>query len=93
MPGLGAGVSTTSRLVLTGAADGHLRIYDAANGKVLWDMDTWRGFDGLGGIDGRGGSIAGAPAPVLWQGELFVASGYGFANRQPGNVMLAFTAR
>jgi len=91
MPGLGAGVSTTSRLVLTGAADGHLRIYDATNGKVLWDMDTWREFEGLGGIAGHGGSIAGAPAPVLWHGELFVASGYGFANRQPGNVMLAFT--
>jgi len=93
MPGLGAGVSTTSRLVLTGAADGHLRIYDAADGKVLWDMDTWRAFDGLGGIAGHGGSIAGAPAPVVWQGEMFVASGYGFANRQPGNVMLAFTTR
>ncbi|MDE2405892.1 MAG: PQQ-binding-like beta-propeller repeat protein [Sphingomonadales bacterium] len=93
LPGLGGGVSATSRLVLAGAVDGHLRIYDARDGKVLWDYDSWKAYDGLGGIAGHGGAIAGAPAPLLWHGELYVASGYGFANRQPGNVMLAFTSR
>ncbi|MBU6267207.1 MAG: PQQ-binding-like beta-propeller repeat protein [Sphingomonadales bacterium] len=93
LPGLGGGVSATSKLVFAGAVDGHLRIYGAADGKVLWDYDTWRDYTGLGGIPGQGGGIAGAPAPLLWHGDLFVASGYGFANRQPGNVMLAFTSR
>ena len=93
LPGLGGGISVTARLVLAGAVDGHLRIYDAGDGKVLWDYDSWRDYAGIGGIPGHGGGIAGAPAPLLFRGELFVASGYGFANRQPGNVMLAFTSR
>ena len=93
LPGLGGGLSTTGGLVLAGAVDGHLRIYDAADGKVLWDYDTIRAYDGLGGIKGQGGAIAGAPAPVVWHGDLFVASGYGFAGRIPGNVMLAFSSK
>ena len=93
LPGLGGSVTVTSQLALAGAGDGHLRIYDARDGRVLWDYDTVHAYQGLGGIPGQGGAIAGAPAPVLWHGELFVASGYGFAGRIPGNVMLAFTTK
>jgi len=44
----------------------------------------------VGGGSAHGGSIGGGAGPVVWGGTLIVESGYGFAGRMPGNVMLVF---
>lgn len=88
--GLGGGVTATPQIVIAGSDDAHLRIYDAASGKVLWDYDTMRTFDTVNGVAARGGAITAGTAPLAWQGELFVGSGYDYALKMPGNVLLAF---
>jgi quinohemoprotein ethanol dehydrogenase len=40
----GGTMSTAGNLVFQGAADGHLRAYDARTGKVLWDFDAKLGI-------------------------------------------------
>lgn len=78
-------MSATDELVFTGASDGWLRIYDAATGEVLWTYDTTQRVGTLGG-----GSIGGGAGPIAWRGSVYVESGYGFAGRMPGNVLLVF---
>jgi polyvinyl alcohol dehydrogenase (cytochrome) len=89
-PGVSGSVSVADGLVLAGADDGHLRIYDTANGAILWDFDTTREFTTVNGVPARGGAIGGGAAPVVWNGQLIVSSGYGFASQMPGNVLLVF---
>jgi len=83
-------VMATDELVIAGADDAHLRIFDAADGKVLWDYDTMRDFDTVNGVAARGGAISGAAAPIALDGRLYVSSGYGFASKMAGNVLLVF---
>jgi polyvinyl alcohol dehydrogenase (cytochrome) len=90
--GYSGAISVTSELVLAGADDAHIRIYDAATGKVLWDMDTDRDFATVNDVPGHGGAMSGSAAPIANEGELIVASGYGFVSKMPGNVLLVFQA-
>lgn len=90
-PGLGGAVTVTGQLAFAGGADGHVRAYDLKDGRVLWDYDSRRDYRGLGGIAGKGGALAGGIAPIAYKGELFVGSGYGFAGKLLGNMLLAFT--
>jgi polyvinyl alcohol dehydrogenase (cytochrome) len=76
-------------VVFAGSLDGHMRAYDASNGKIVWDYDTNKEYESSNGIKGKGGSIDG-PAPVVADGMLFVNSGYGMFGQRPGNVLLAF---
>jgi len=92
-PGFGGSITTTGSLVFAGADDGHLRVFDAADGKVLWDHDTVRDYTTVNGVPARGGSIGGGAAPIAWQGELIASSGYGYASKMPGNVLLVFTVK
>jgi len=88
-----AAVTALPGVVFSGSLDGHLRAYDAATGKVLWDYDTVREFATVNGVAARGGSING-PGPVIADGRVYVNSGYGMWNRwMPGNVLLAFGLR
>jgi polyvinyl alcohol dehydrogenase (cytochrome) len=89
-PGIGGAISTTGQIVLAGGDDGHLRIHDAASGTMLWDFDTARPFETVNGVAAKGGAISGGMAPIAWQGQLIVGSGYGFASKMPGNVLLVF---
>jgi len=89
-PGLGAAIMTTSGLVFAGSIDGWLRVYDGATGKILWRFDTTRRFKTVGGGEASGGSMAGAPAPIAYHGALILPSGYDFASKMPGNVLLVF---
>lgn len=89
--GYGGTVVATPDLVFAGADDGLVRIHDAATGKLLWSHDTTLEVTGIGGATGRGGAIAGGTGPVVWQGSLYVPSGYGYAGKMPGNLLLAFT--
>lgn len=91
--GLGAAITATPELVFAGADDSHLRVYDAKDGKVLWDFDTSREFATVNGLPAHGGTLAGGAAPVAWHGELYVNSGHGFAGKMPGNALLVFTTK
>lgn len=91
MPGNSAVPTATPELAIAGSLDGHLRIHDVANGKILWDYNTARDYpETLSGIPGRGGALEGGAAALLHGGMLFVNSGYMFNQHMPGNVLLAF---
>ena len=56
---------------------------------MIWEFDTTRPVETVGGVPGRGGAIDG-PGPVVAGGMLFVNSGYGTFGQMPGNLLLAF---
>ncbi len=89
-PGYGGSPSVTGSLLLAGSDDGHLRIYDTASGKVLWDRDTAVEFATVNGVAARGGSISGGTGPIAYKGQLIAVSGYGFASKMAGNVLLVY---
>jgi polyvinyl alcohol dehydrogenase (cytochrome) len=85
-----AAVSSIPGVVFSGSLDGHLRAYDSATGKVLWDVNTVNEFDTVNRVPARGGSMNG-PGATIVGGMLFVNSGYGSLGFMPGNVILAFS--
>jgi len=89
--GYGGALAATAGMVLAGADDGHLRIFDAASGKVLWDVDTGREFTTVNGVTAHGGAISGGVGPIAYRGNLIVPSGYGYAGKTNGNVLLVFS--
>jgi polyvinyl alcohol dehydrogenase (cytochrome) len=89
-PGYSGAITTTSGLVLAGGDDGHLRIFDAATGGVVWDTDTARDYETVNHVPAHGGSIGGGAAPIAFKGDLIVPSGYGFSSKMPGNLLLVF---
>jgi polyvinyl alcohol dehydrogenase (cytochrome) len=76
-------------VIFTGGLDGWMRAYAAEDGRLLWEFDTVREYESVGGVPARGGAIDG-PGPVVANGLLFVNSGYGSFGQMPGNVLLAF---
>ena len=60
---------------------------------MLWDHDTLRDYATVNGVAARGGSIGGGAAPIAYRGMLFASSGYGYANKMPGNVLLVFAVK
>ena len=89
-PGIAASVTATDDLVFTGGGDGRVRIYDSASGKIVWEYDTTPAVKTVGGGDAHGGSMGGAGGQIPYQGNLIVESGYAFAGRMPGNLLLVF---
>jgi polyvinyl alcohol dehydrogenase (cytochrome) len=92
-PGYSAAISATSELVFAGATDGHLRVFDAASGKVLWDADTDVSFRTVNGTMAHGGAMSGGSAPIAYKGMLIANSGYGTLGKMPGNVLLVYDVR
>lgn len=90
LAGYGGSVTATGGVVLIGADDGHLRIFQAATGGLLWEDQTAREFTTVNGVPGKGGSISGGVAPLVYKGTVIVPSGYGFASKLPGNVLLVY---
>jgi polyvinyl alcohol dehydrogenase (cytochrome) len=88
--GYGAAISATPELVFAGSDDGHLRIFGAEDGKVLWDFDAVGEFETVNGVKANGGAFSGGSAPIVQGGQLIVPSGYGFASKMPGNVLFVF---
>jgi polyvinyl alcohol dehydrogenase (cytochrome) len=76
--------------VITGVDDGHLRIFDGATGKLLWETDTTQSYTTVNGIAAHGGAISGGVAPIAYKGEVIVPSGYGYAGKKGGNVLLVY---
>jgi polyvinyl alcohol dehydrogenase (cytochrome) len=89
-PAQSAAVTGIPGVVFSPSNDGHVRAYDAATGKVLWEFNTIRDFDTVNRVQARGGSIDG-PGVVVVGGTVFVTSGYSRNGGIPGNVLLAFT--
>ena len=88
-PAQSAPVSAIPGVVFSGSVDGHLRAYAAADGKVLWDVDTVGPHKTVNGVTAQGGSINVA-GPIISGGVVLTNSGYA-QNGMPGNVLLAFT--
>ena len=88
-PAQPAAVTALEDAVFSGSMDGHIRAYAAADGKILWDVDTAKPYATVNGAPAKGGSLDGA-GPVIVGGMLFVNSGYPRFGGTPGNVLLAF---
>ena len=92
-PGYSAAISASSQLVFAGSTDGHLRVFDAASGAVLWDADTDIAFRTVNGTTAHGGAMSGGSAPIAYRGKLFANSGYGSLGKMPGNVLLVYDVK
>jgi polyvinyl alcohol dehydrogenase (cytochrome) len=90
LAGYSGAVAVTGGLVLIGADDGHVRIYNSQTGRVLWQDNTARPFTAVNGIPAKGGSIGGGVAPLAYKGNLIVPSGYSYGLKTPGNVLLVY---
>jgi polyvinyl alcohol dehydrogenase (cytochrome) len=88
-PAQSQAVTAIPGVVFSGSVDGHLRAFAAEDGKVLWGVDTAKGYSTVNGVEAKGGSLDGA-GPVVAGGMLFVNSGYPRNGGMPGNVLLAF---
>jgi polyvinyl alcohol dehydrogenase (cytochrome) len=83
-------VTAIPGVVFAGSHDGHLRAYAAEDGRIVWDFDTGVAFaNTVNGVPAAGGSLDHGGATVVG-GMVYVNSGYGRINGQPGNVLLAF---
>ena len=92
IPANSAAPTVIPGVVFAGDLNGFIRAYSSVDGKVLWQFDTVKEFDGVNGIKAKGGSIDG-PSPLAADGMLFVNSGYGSFGEIPGNVLLAFSVK
>jgi polyvinyl alcohol dehydrogenase (cytochrome) len=77
-------------IVFSGATDGHLRAYSAADGSIVWDFDTAQSYDAVNGVVAHGGSI-GTSGPTITNGMLYVNSGEGRFAGHRGNALIAFS--
>ncbi len=84
-----SGVTAVPGAVFAGSWDGHVRAYDAATGKMVWDFDTGHSFDAVNGVKAKGGAID-MGAIVVGDGMLLVNSGT-TPVQHPGNALLVFT--
>jgi polyvinyl alcohol dehydrogenase (cytochrome) len=89
-PAQSAAVTAIPGVVFSGGIDGHLRAYAAADGQIIWDVNTAQDYSTVNGVAAHGGSLDG-PGPVIVGGVLYVNSGYANFGTAPGNALLAFT--
>ncbi len=89
-PAQSAAVTVIPGAVFSGSVDGHLRVYSAADGEILWDLDTQKPYTTVNGVAAKGGSLDG-PGPTVVGGILYVNSGYSAIMGKAGNVLLAFS--
>ena len=82
-------VSVIPGAVFSGSHDGHLRAFSTVDGKLLWDVDTGVPFQTVNAVPAAGGSLDHGGATIAG-GRVFVNSGYGRINGQPGNVLLVY---
>jgi polyvinyl alcohol dehydrogenase (cytochrome) len=88
--GILASIAAIDDVIFGGHMDGRLRAYAAATGQVLWETDTTTEIVGVNGVKGHGGSMGGG-GPVVYDGMVYVNSGYGLYFHLPGNVLLAYS--
>ncbi|WP_156680205.1 PQQ-binding-like beta-propeller repeat protein [Sphingomonas profundi] len=90
-PGYSGAITITPELLMAGGNDGYLRILDTATGKQLWADDTVKTYPTVNKVPAHGGSMGGGLAPIAYRGMLVMGSGYGFAGKMPGNVLLVYS--
>lgn len=81
-----AAVTAANDVVFSGAMDGHLRAYAAADGKILWDFDTQPDFPTVNGVAAHGGSMSGSGPTISGTDDVrgFGLHGDGGDGREPG---------
>ena len=84
-----AAASIAGDVVLAAALDGRAFALRRDDGEVLWEYATNRAFDGVNGLQGRGGAID-SPGVVAVDDQLIVPSGYNMFGQLPGNMLLVF---
>jgi polyvinyl alcohol dehydrogenase (cytochrome) len=79
--------------VIAGTIDGHLRAYDAADGKIIWDMDTAAArYDTVNGVNQLPGGSLDAGGATVVDGMVYVMSGYtGVLGGVLENVLVAYS--
>jgi polyvinyl alcohol dehydrogenase (cytochrome) len=82
-------VTVIPGVVFSGAADGTLRAYSTANGRILWEFNTAQTFQAVNALPAKGGSVRG-PGVTVVGGTVYAGSGYGALGGMAGNVLLAF---
>jgi len=90
--GYSAATLAVGETIVQGSLDGYVRIFDSANGALIFSYDTVGEYAGINGVTGFGGAIDNASI-VAADGTLYVSSGYGMFGQEPGNVLLAFKPR
>jgi polyvinyl alcohol dehydrogenase (cytochrome) len=90
--GFSAATTVIGDAVVQGSLDGHLFVFDAGSGDLIFSYDTVRDYEGVNGVTGQGGAIDNASV-IAANGMLLVSSGYGMFGQPPGNVLLAFRPR
>ena len=80
-------------LVLSTTIDGHLRAYNANDGKIVWDFDTAaQKYQTINGVKDQSGGSLDVAGPVLAGGLMYIISGYaGALGGAPDNVLLVFS--
>lgn len=76
--------------VFAGVADGRLRAYAAADGKVLWEYDTTTPVDTVNGVKAAPGGSLDMGGPTVAGGMVYIHSGYG-GSAGASNLLLAFS--
>ena len=76
--------------IFTGAQDGRLRAYAAADGKLIWEFDTTEPRDTVNGVKGAPGGSLDMGGPAVAGGMMFIHSGYG-GSAGASNLLLAFS--
>ena len=89
--GLSAPASSLENRVLTGGLDGHLRIFDAETGALVFNWDLRAPIPNAPAAV-PGGAID-AAGPVAAGGLVFVNSGYPQHDQTPGNALFALRPR
>ncbi len=87
-PGISQAITAAGQVVYGGAMDGVLRAHELATGKLLWEIDSTAQFTTVNGDTTKGGAFGGGAGPIVHQGSLVLASGYGLYNHMPGNLLL-----
>ena len=76
--------------VFAGSQDGHLRVYAAADGRLLLDYDTTTPVATVNGYQAAPGGSLDMGGPTIAGGRVFVHSGYG-GSAGPDNLLLALS--
>jgi polyvinyl alcohol dehydrogenase (cytochrome) len=89
-PAYSQAVTAIPGAVFAGGQDGRLRAYAAADGKLLWEVDTTAPRDTVNGVKGAPGGYLDMGGPTIAGGMLFVHSGYN-GSAGAANLLLAYT--
>jgi polyvinyl alcohol dehydrogenase (cytochrome) len=86
-----AAVTLIPGVAFSGSTDGHLRAYDTATGKILWDFDDVQTWDAVNGVKAFGGNLDGSPQ-IVANGTLFLNAGNSaLSSPRHGDAVLAIT--